>query len=349
MNHTSKVKQDDILIVDDTPANLQVLAQLLTEQGYRVRPAPSGSLALKSAQRNPPDLVLLDIMMPGMDGYEVCRRLKEDERTRKVPVIFLSALSETLNKTQAFSAGAVDYITKPFQAEEVLARVKTHLALYTLQQYQRELIGRFASQEVAEEILENGFNLGGRYVDASALFVDIRSFTTITEAQSPADTIELLNDYFDVIFAIVADEGGIVAQIAGDGVMAIFGAPVPREDHSLQAVRAAAGMISQITDFNQRRLRENKLQIKIGIGIASGRVIAGLVGAQSRAIYTCHGDTVNIAARLEEYTKQVDESILVDEQTRLDIGDSFLVKDQGLINLKGKLNPVKAYSVYIEH
>jgi class 3 adenylate cyclase len=344
----SAYERNNILIVDDTPANLQVLSQLLTAQGYRVRPSPSGSIALKSAQRQPPDLILLDIMMPEMDGYEVCRRLKEDERTNKVPVIFLSALSETFNKTRSFSVGAVDYIAKPFQAEEVLARVKTHLTLYGLQEYQRELIGRFASQEVADEVLEKGFSLGGRYVNASVLFADIRSFSTIAKAHSPEEVIELLNDYFKVIFSVIAAEDGVVAQIAGDGIMAIFGAPAPQDDHCLRAVRSAIEIVTQIAAFNRRRANDAKAVVEVGIGIASGRMIAGLVGAQNRAIYTCHGDTVNIAARLEEHTKQVAGSILIDERTRQEIGDSFQLEDRGLINLKGKQRPVQVYSVLVK-
>jgi PleD family two-component response regulator len=122
-----------ILIVDDTPANLKVLISMLSEQGHRVRPAINGNLALTAAQKAPPDLILLDISMPDMDGYEVCRRLKADEITRDIPVIFISALNEPLDKVKAFTVGGVDYITKPFHVEEVLARVKTHLTLHQLQ------------------------------------------------------------------------------------------------------------------------------------------------------------------------------------------------------------------------
>jgi len=124
----------DILIVDDTPANLRLLHKILSKQGYKVRMAPSGHLALKSAQAIPPDLILLDIMMPNMDGYEVCEQLKADPRTRDIPVIFISALDQTEDKVKALTSGGVDYITKPFQVREVIARVKTHLALYSLQQ-----------------------------------------------------------------------------------------------------------------------------------------------------------------------------------------------------------------------
>jgi PleD family two-component response regulator len=128
MSAVSDIKAD-ILIVDDTPANLNVLSAILSKQGYRVRPAINGDLALKAAQKAPPDLILLDIQMPGMNGYEVCRQLKSDERTRHVSVIFISALEDALDKVEAFQVGGVDYITKPFQIEEVLARVENQLAL----------------------------------------------------------------------------------------------------------------------------------------------------------------------------------------------------------------------------
>jgi PleD family two-component response regulator len=120
----------DILIVDDTPANLNVLSAILGKRGYRVRPAINGALALKAAQKAAPDLILLDVQMPGMDGYEVCRQLKGDAQTRAIPVIFISALDDVLDKVEAFQAGGVDYITKPFQIEEVLARVENQLALH---------------------------------------------------------------------------------------------------------------------------------------------------------------------------------------------------------------------------
>jgi DNA-binding response OmpR family regulator len=130
---TNLASQADILIVDDTPTNLQVLAEMLKERGYKVRPAPSGKLALQGAQSEPPDLILLDINMPEMNGYEVCERLKADEKLKGIPVIFISALTETMDKVNAFAVGGVDYVTKPFQFEEVQARVETHLQLRRLQ------------------------------------------------------------------------------------------------------------------------------------------------------------------------------------------------------------------------
>jgi two-component system sensor histidine kinase/response regulator len=142
----------DILIVDDTPANLDVLAEILEAQGYGARPVPSGSLALQSARAQPPDLILLDINMPEMDGYEVCRHLKADTELKDIPVIFISALRDTTDKVQAFNAGAVDYITKPFQFEEVKARVRTHLRLYRMQ---KELEQQYTAIRKLEDLKDN--------------------------------------------------------------------------------------------------------------------------------------------------------------------------------------------------
>ncbi len=146
---TPRQGRANILVVDDTRANLRLLVEILTERGYKVRPAMNGQMALAAAQTEPPDLILLDIMMPEMDGYEVCRQLKADERTWNIPVIFISAIHEVLDKIKAFSIGGVDYITKPFQVEEVLARVQTHLALRNLQ---RQL--KIANDQLTEQLQE---------------------------------------------------------------------------------------------------------------------------------------------------------------------------------------------------
>ncbi len=149
----SENQTSTIMVVDDVPANLKLLESMLQAQSYRVVAFPRGALALKAADKNPPDLILLDINMPEMDGYEVCERLKEDERLKDIPVLFISALSETLDKVKAFTAGGVDYITKPFQFEEVLARVETHLHLRKLQhelQRHNKHLGELVEEQVRE-------------------------------------------------------------------------------------------------------------------------------------------------------------------------------------------------------
>ncbi|MFZ0548757.1 MAG: response regulator, partial [Candidatus Promineifilaceae bacterium] len=171
-----------ILVVDDNVNNLRVISQYLENEGFEIMVAHNGKDALEKAILGRPELILLDVMMPQMDGFETCRRLKADEGTQNIPILFMTALDHVNDILNGFAAGGVDYITKPFQVDEVMARINTHLTLYRLQRQQRELFRRFATREVANELLESGFALGGRYVEATAMFSDIRSFTTITES-----------------------------------------------------------------------------------------------------------------------------------------------------------------------
>jgi adenylate cyclase len=337
-----------ILIVEDNVTNLKIVTKCLEHEDFEIMTARDGLDGLDKAVRGRPQLILLDIMMPDIDGFEVCRRLKADERTRDIPILFMTALSDVESKLRGFAAGGLDYITKPFQVEEVRARVRTHLTLARLQERQRRMFRSFATREVADDLLAHGFALGGRYVEASTLFADIRSFTSVAESQSPADTIALLNEYFNHMITAIAGEQGIVNQIVGDGLMAIFGAPLPHPDHGPRAVRAALQMMAHLRAFNRERVAGGKVPIEIGIGIASGQVIAGYLGTDTRATYTCVGDVVNIAARLEEQTKQVHRPILIDAATRQSLDKSFQVIDQGLVALKGKSQSVHVYAVPVE-
>jgi class 3 adenylate cyclase len=337
-----------ILVVDDNINNLKVITQYLENEGFEIMTARDGRDGLEKALRGRPDLILLDVLMPEMDGFETCRRLKADERTHNIPILFMTALDNVDDKVRGFTAGGVDYITKPFQAEEVMARVKTHLTLYQLQRQQRDLFRRFATKEVANELLESGFALGGRYVEATAMFSDIRSFTSITESQSPGATIELLNDYFAHMIEAIGSEGGIINQIVGDGLMAIFGAPIAHEHHCRRAVRAALRMMKGVQIFNRDQAAAGKVQIRIGIGIASGRVIAGYLGTDVRATYTCVGDTVNTAARLETHTKELGQPILIDAATRQALDEYIQVIDHGMVSFKGKSQEVHVFSVPVE-
>lgn len=353
----------NILVVDDTRANLRLLVSILSENGYKVRPAPNGQRALAVAMNYPLDLILLDINMPDMNGYQVCEQLKADERTREIPVIFISALNEVLDKVRGFEVGGVDYITKPFQFEEVLARVKTHLTLRALQSELQEknaqitrlngklyqLFRRFATEEVANELLsEKDFSLGGKHVEATAMFADIRSFTKITESQSAQLTIELLNDYYAHIIEALSSEGGIVNQIIGDGIMCIFGAPVPHQDHAERAVRAALKMVERVKLFNQEQVARERVQIKIGIGIATGVGVAGYIGTQRRTNYTWVSNATNLAARLDAYTKTLGKPILIDGKTRGALSSKIQVENEGLVDIRGKTKDVHVFSVPVE-
>jgi len=256
-----------------------------------------------------------------------------------------SSLDEIDSVVKCVELGAEDYLNKPVNPILLRARVNASLEKKRLRDEQRKLIRTFATKEVADELSKTGFSLGGNFVNASVMFADIRSFTTLTESLPPAEIIEMLNDYYALMFEAITSNGGSVNQMIGDGLMAIFGAPVPYEDHCERAVNAAKEMLELLEAFNQDQAAQDKPQIKIGIGIASGMVIAGFTGTQHRATYTCVGDTVNLAARLEAQTKVIGRPILIESVTRSDLNDSFKVESHGLMQLKGKTVEVEVFSV----
>ncbi|MBI3734112.1 MAG: response regulator [Chloroflexi bacterium] len=339
------VRRGRVLVVDDNEANRDVLSRRLEREGHAVAVAANGRQALEMARAQRFDLMLLDIMMPEMNGYQVLEHLKTDAVLRDLPVIVLSALDEIDSVVKCIEMGAEDYLPKPFNPILLKARIGASLEKKRLRDWQRELFGKFATEEVAEELLAYGFSLGGKQVEATTLFCDIRSFTGISESQPPAETIALLNGYFGHMFEAVNSEGGVVNQIVGDGLMAIFGAPLPRADHPERAVRAALKMMERIEQFNRAQAAERKAQIRVGIGIASGEVIAGYIGTESRATYSCVGDTVIVAARLETHTKVIGQPILIDENCRRGLSERIRVEEQETVQLRGKAQSVKVYSV----
>jgi class 3 adenylate cyclase len=334
-----------ILLTDDNRVNRLLLARGLEHQGHTVVFAEHGREALELLRGRQFDLLLLDVLMPALDGYQVLAELKADPQLRDLPVIMTSALDELDSVVKCVEMGAEDYLTKPINAVLLNARINASLEKKRLRDQQRELISKFATREVAEDLLASGFSLGGKHVEASAMFCDIRSFTTLSEAREPAEIIELLNDYYTLMMDAIGGEGGVVNQMVGDGLMAIFGAPVPRDDHRRRAVLAARQMVAMIGLFNEEQAAQGRVQIRIGVGIASGKVIAGYTGTLHRATYTCVGDTVNVAARLESQTKVLERPILIDGNTRAGLGDDIPVEAQGELEMKGKTMPVTVYSV----
>jgi adenylate cyclase len=337
-----------LLVVDDNKVNRLLLGRGLEQQGHRVDFAENGRQALAMLHDQPFDLVLLDIRMPELDGYQVLSQLTSDLQLRDIPVIITSALEELDSVVKCIEMGAEDYLTKPVNAVLLRARINACLEKKRLRDQQRELIRKFAAPEVAQDLVESGFSLGGKFVEATVMFSDIRGFTTITESQTPADTIELLNTYYTLMFEAISDHGGIINQMVGDGLMAIFGAPFSQPDHCMQAVRAALEMVELIDLFNVDRAAQGKVQIRIGIGIATGQVIAGYTGTQRRATYTCVGDTVNLAARLEDHTKLVGEPILIDENTQRGLSSAILTRQLGPVQVKGKRQAVMVSTVSID-
>jgi len=339
------MSQPKILIVDDEPFNVDYLKQELDDLGYVTLSAINGQDALDKVKTQSPDLVLLDIMMPIMDGFAVLARMKADSTLRDIPVIIISAMNDLSSVVKGIKQGAEDYLPKPFEPVLLHARISSSLEKKRLRDEQRKLLHTFASDQVAEQLLASGFALGGKKINASIMFADIRSFTTLSEKSDAADTIELLNNYFASMFEPIARHGGIVNQIIGDGLMALFGVMEKNTDHRIASVLAALEMIDTLKSFNQNQTTAGKAPLKIGIGIATGTVIAGYAGTQHRATYTCVGDTVNLASRIESYTKEAGRPILCDADTRAGLPDSMQVDALGEVTFKGKTFPVQVYAI----
>jgi adenylate cyclase len=339
----------DLLVVDDNRVNRLLLGRALEQLGHTVTFAENGRDALATLRQRTVDLVLLDIEMPEMNGYEVLEALAADPRLRDLPVVMLSSVEEVDSVARCIEMGAEDYLFKPVNTVLLKARVGASLEKKRLRDQQRELFRKFASSEVADELLAAGLTPGGKYVEASVMFSDIRSFTRITEALSPAATIELVNTYYTLTFDAISSHGGIVNQMLGDGLMAIFGAPLPRPDHREHAVRAALEMLEMMDVFNGERARGGGEAVRIGIGIASGPVIAGLTGTERRVTYTCVGDTVNLAAHLEAHTKVIGQPILIDENTRKGLPQTLRAEPQGPVQFKSRSHTVDVYAVGPEH
>lgn len=334
-----------LLVVDDNRVNRILLARSLEQEGHQVETAENGKDGLERLRALPFDLVLLDIEMPEMDGYQVLEACLNDADLRNIPIIMTSSMDELDSVVKCIELGAEDYLNKPVNPVLLRARINASLEKKRLRDEQRKLFRTFATEEVADELLRSGFSLGGKHVNGSAMFTDIRSFTTLAESQDPADTIDLLNKYYALMFEAITENGGTVNQMLGDGIMAIFGAPTPQEDHAERAVRAALEMVELIEAFNQQQALEAKPQIKIGIGIASGKMVAGYAGTQHRATYTCVGDTVNLAARIEDHTKQTGKPILIDKFTRERLSAHIKVDEIGEVTFKGKQQAVSVFVV----
>jgi adenylate cyclase len=334
-----------LLVVDDNKVNRLLLIRTLELQGHRGVGAENGRVALELLEREPFDLVLLDIAMPEMDGFQVLERLLANSRLRDLPVIVTSAVEGMDSVVRCIELGADDYLRKPVNPVLLKARVNSSLEKKHLRDTQKELLQRFATSEVAQDLEQSGFALGGRHVQATVMFSDIRGFTALCAAQPPEETIELLNTYYTLMFDAISGQRGVVNQMIGDGLMALFGAPLPLADAPAAAVRAALDMIEMVQLFSAERAMEKKPPIAIGIGIATGEVVAGYTGTQRRATYTCVGDTVNLAARLEAQTKVAQRPILIDAATRAALADASGTESLGAMPLKGLAQPIEVFAV----
>ena len=248
-----------VLVVDDTEANIDILVAALDSE-YEVSVAMDGESALEIVNTDPPDLILLDIMMPGIDGYEVCRRLKSEPKTSGIPIIFITAMSEIENKTKGLELGAVDYITKPFEAMEVKARVKTHLSLMLANKKLQSLssqLSKYVSSEVIRSIMEGKTEavIKSSRKMLSVFFSDIIGFTAKTEHLEPEDMTRLLNRYFDKMESIIRKYNGTLDKYIGDAIMVFFGDPTTKgeKEDALSCVKMALEMQNQVQDLSRDR------------------------------------------------------------------------------------------------
>jgi class 3 adenylate cyclase len=334
-----------LLVADDNKVNRLLLQRSLELQGHAVECAANGRVALEMLRQGSYDLMLLDMEMPEMDGFQVLEQLTNDKALRDLPVIVTSSLEGIAHVVRCIELGAEDYLTKPVNAVLLKARIGASLEKKRLRDQQKELVRRFATSEVAQDLQQSGFALQGRHVDATVMFCDIRGFTSLVESQPPEETIELLNTYYTLMFDAINGRGGVVNQMIGDGLMAIFGAPLPLDRHAEAAALAALDMIEMIDLLAVERKSAGRAPIRIGIGIGTGNLVAGYTGTQQRATYTCVGDTVNVAARLEQHTKEVARAILVDATTRAELGDEFAIEPLGAVELRGKSVAVEVFAL----
>lgn len=366
-----------ILVVDDTPANLTLMTGLL-QGDYQVRAVTSGEKALKIAfSDNPPDLILLDIMMPEMDGHEVCRKLKADDKTREIPVIFLTAMSEAEDEEKGLNLGAVDYITKPVSPPIALVRIRSHLALYqslrtleltkeTIRKQADQLrilnsglekrvedqdgqldrlniMKEFFSPQISEAIVGRGMDIFKTHrVNVTVVFLDLRGFTYFSDNTEPEEVMAVLGGYHEVMGGIINACQGTVGHFAGDGLMIYFNDPIPQEGHIEIAAQMCIRMMTEFKPLMQK-WRKQGFDLDLGIGFANGYATLGTIGFDGRRDYACIGSVCNLAARLCGEAKG--GQIFTNLKTYRQIEDLVNGQEVEDLNLKGFSKPVQTVEV----
>ncbi len=318
-----------ILVVDDTPANIQLLSATLKDRGYEIKVATSGRQALDLAARFRPDLVLLDVMMPEMDGFETCRRLKDSAGTKDIPVIFLTARTDTADIVKGFELGAVDYVAKPFNTPELLARVNTHLTIDRLHRENERLLLSILPAPIAARLKSGEAGIADHFPEVSVLFADIVDFTALSGRLAPAPLVSLLDDLFTQFDELASRHQVEKIKTIGDCYMAVCGIPERRSGHAAALAEMALEMVECVNGFNQAR----GASLRIRIGLNTGPVVAGVIG-RSKFIYDLWGDTVNTASRME--ATGVPGRVQVTDEMRQALAADFDLEDRGEMDVKGK-------------
>ena len=317
-----------VLIVDDTPANIQAVAGILKSEGYQLTIATSGQQALDILERIRPDLILLDVMMPELDGFETCQRLKASTLWREIPVIFLTARTEVTDIVRGFEVGAVDYVAKPFNAHELLARVKTHLTLDRLNRENQRLLLNVLPARIADRLKRQEGIIAERFEDVSVLFADIVGFTPLSARLLPTELVEMLNSVFCAFDELVEQHGLEKIKTIGDAYMVAGNLPESQPNHLTAMADLSLAMLERVKKLDQQRS-----ELSIRIGLHAGGVVAGVIGIR-KFIYDVWGDTVNTASRLESHGTQ--GRVHVSEAVFLRLADTFAFEPRGTVDLKGR-------------
>jgi adenylate cyclase len=318
-----------ILIVDDTPANIQTLTAILKEKGYQISVATNGRQALDVLQRIRPDLILLDVMMPEMDGFETCERIKNSAEWHDIPIIFLTSRTETVDIVRGFELGAVDYVAKPFSTHELLARVNTHLTVDRLARENERLLLNILPAPIAQRLKSGADLIADGFSEVTVLFADIVGFTQMAATMSAEALVELLNDLF-TRFDLAAVELGIEKiKTIGDAYMAVCGLSDYYSDHVERMMKMAIRLLQISKEFSI----EQGIDVKLRIGINTGPVVAGVIGKR-KFIYDLWGDTVNLASRMESHG--LPDTIQVTRAVFDRMSDRYNFEERGPIDVKGK-------------
>jgi class 3 adenylate cyclase/CheY-like chemotaxis protein len=359
-----------LLVVADLPQNVRLLDAVLSPRGYEVISAGSGEEALSLIAESHPDLLLLDVLMPGLDGYEVCRRIRADPATSFLPVVMVTASGEQ-EKLRALEAGADDFVVKPFEQAELLARVRSLLRIkqyhdrivaqsgelaewnHTLEERVREQVDelerigrlrRFLSPQLAEVVTSAGDDafLKSHRRDITVVFCDLRGFTSFAETGEPEDVMDVLRAYHAALGDLVTRFEGTLERFAGDGLMVFFNDPLPCPDAPVRAVRMAVAMHHRVADLCHG-WRELGHDLDFGIGIAQGYATLGVIGFEDRSDYAAIGSVTNLAQRL--CSEAQPGQILVSARVHAAARELVVAEPLGELELRGFSRPVQAFNV----